>query len=86
MTKHKSVNEPVARGTRTIIQATPAYLIALLIDSFWNMDDNQFGIVVLLLTAAVSFIQTAVENYTGKGLLRHVPPTASPVVDNDGTS
>lgn len=82
MTNHrKKVSESVARPTRTAIQGTPAYLITLLIDTFYNLTDYQFGLVALILTGLVCFIQTEIENHTGKGILRSVPPTQSPVVD-----
>lgn len=77
----KQVSESVARPARTAIQATPAFLITQLIDAFYDLNDTQFGLVVLILTALISFVQTEIENQAGKGLLRSVPPTKSPVVD-----
>lgn len=80
--KHrKRVSESVARPARTVIQGTPAWLITSLIDSFYDLTDYQFGIVALLLTGAISYVQTEIENHLGKGLLRNVPPTETPVVD-----
>lgn len=84
MKHRKQVSESIARSGRTAIQATPAFLITELIDSFHDLSDYQFGIVVLLLTAGISFVQTEVENYLGKAVLRSVPPTKSPVVDEEG--
>jgi len=79
--KRKKVSESVARPARTVIQATPAFLITELIDSFHDLTDYQFGLVVLILTAGISWVQTTVENELGKGLLRQVPPTEAPLVD-----
>lgn len=77
----KKVSESVARPARTAIQATPAFILTQLVDSFYNLNDTQFGLVVLVLTALISYVQTEIENHTGKGLLRNVPPTDAPVVD-----
>ena len=77
----KKVSESVARTGRTAIQGTPAWLITLLVDSFYDLTDYQFGLVALILTGAISYAQAEIENHLGKGLLRNVPPTDAPVVD-----
>lgn len=76
------VNEVVARPVRTVVQGTPAWIITEVIDSFvYDMNDQQFGVLVLFLAMVFSAAQTAYENYKGKGFLRSVPPTNVPVVD-----
>jgi hypothetical protein len=83
MAQRKKVNEAVARPARTAVQATPAFLITSFIDStIWDMNDETFGLVVLILTTVFSFVQTAIENSRGKGLMRNVPPKEAPVIDD----
>lgn len=80
-----SVSEVLARPVRTAVQGTPAWIITEMVDAFLvDLTDRQYGILVLFLTMVFSFVQTAIENKTGKGLLRNVPPTEAPVVDHGG--
>lgn len=80
-----SVSEVLARPVRTAVQGTPAWIITEMVDAFLvDLTDRQYGILVLFLTMVFSFVQTAIENKTGKGLLRKVPPTEAPVVDHGG--
>lgn len=77
------VSEALARPVRTGLQGTPAWVITEGIDAWvYDMNDRQYGVLVLLLTMLVGWMQTAYENHVGKGLLRQVPPTEAPVVDN----
>lgn len=79
--KKRRVPEKVARPTRTAVQGTPAFLIVWMIDeNFWNMNDQTFGVMVLLLTGLFSFLQTAYEDAKKVGFMREVPPTTVPPV------
>lgn len=65
------VSEPKARLARTAGQATPAWIVTELIDVFaYDLDDRQYGVVCLALTALFSFLQTWYENRSGQALLR----------------
>jgi hypothetical protein len=72
-----------ARGARTAIQGGAGYLVAELIDTFVDLDKTQLALVAVLLTALFSWVQTAVEDYTGKALLREIPEPNQPVADNE---
>lgn len=77
----KKVSEALARPVRTGLQGTPAWIITEGIDAwFYDMNDRQYGITVLFLTMAFGYVQAIVENYLGKGLLRNMTPTGTPVV------
>jgi len=79
----QTVSEVIARPTRTAVQATPSFAVTEFIDAFlYDMSDRQYGALVVLLTLIVGLVQNAVENYSGKGFLRKVPPTDAPVVDH----
>lgn len=80
----KTVNEIVARPTRTAMQASPAYLVVWLVDEqFYHLKPPVFAIAVVLLTLVFNFAQVLLEN---AGLLtpimRDVPPTKVSVVDD----
>lgn len=75
------VGEPLARATRTAVQATPAWIITEMLDAFLvDMTERQYGVLVLFLTMVISWAQALIENRLGTGLLRAVPPKDSPVV------
>lgn len=70
----------ITRPARTAIQATPAFAVTEFVDAFlYDMTDRQYGAAVVLLTLVIGWAQTLVENRTGRGLLRDVPPTTDPV-------
>lgn len=82
--KTTTVSEAVARPVRTAVQMAPSAVATELIDIFlYDMDERGYMAVFAALTLLFGWIQTAVENYNGKGFLRNVPPVTSPVVDND---
>lgn len=86
-TQKLTVSDRVARPLRTAPQGGLAWAITEGIDAFlWDMDDRQYGVLVVLLTMTVSFIQSTVENGLGKAFLRKVetPPVETPVIDNEG--
>jgi hypothetical protein len=76
-----TVSTAVAAPIRTVIQGTPAWAITEFLDAFGivHMDERQFGVTVLLLTAIIASLQNLVENAQGWGFLRRVPPTDTPV-------
>lgn len=77
-----TVSTAIAAPIRTVVQGTPAWAITEFLDSFGivHMDERQFGVTVLLLTAVIAALQNLVENAQGRGFLRRVPPTDTPVV------
>ena len=80
------VSEAVARPARTGTQATPAFLITWLVDeNIYNMNDETFAVVTVLLTMLFSFLQTGFENWKGRAFLRNIPPADAPVTDTDET-
>lgn len=82
--KQMTVSETVARPLRTAPQGGIAWAVTEGIDAFfYDFSDRQYGILVVLLTMLVSFIQTTVENGIGKAFLRRVPPTQAPIVDTE---
>jgi len=84
MPNHKKVSEGVARPVRTGVQGGTGLILAQFIDAWiYNMNDTQFGTLVAILTVVLSAAQTFVEDYTGKGILRAIPPKEVPVVDRD---
>lgn len=80
------VNDALARTARTGLQGTPAWLAVALLDTFVDLSDKQFGLLVLILTGLIGWAQATVENAVGAGILRQVPPTTAPVVDEAGES
>ena len=82
MAEKRMVSWSIAGPTRTLLQAGPSYAIIEFLDAFlWDMNDRQYAAAVVLLTMLIGFVQAAIENSTGKALLRKVPPTDVPVVD-----
>lgn len=81
------VSEGVARPVRGLGQGGLGYLIVDLLDEFtrWEPTTRQYGLAVLAVGAVVSFVQNTAEN---RGwvtpVLRQVPPTKVPVVDEEG--
>lgn len=74
------ISEPKARTVRTAIQASPALAIVEGIDAwYYDMNDRQYGVSVILLTMLFSFLQTTYEDYKGRALLRE-SNVSSPVV------
>jgi hypothetical protein len=84
MSTPKTVSWAVAGPTRTLIQAGPSYAFVEAIDAFlYDMSDRQYAALVVLLTMLLGFIQAVVENGLQKAILRKVPPTEVPVVDDN---
>lgn len=87
--KHKSkkpkkrVPEPVARGSRTTVQAALAVVVASWLNPYLpHVVDHQKAWLIGALTALFSLALTWLEDRTGKSILRQAPPTTAPVVDN----
>lgn len=81
------LNEAVARPIRTLMQAGPAYALVEFWDAFFtHLNAQQYAAAVVVITMALSAIQTAIENGLGKGILRSVPPKTVPVVDSTPTN
>lgn len=84
MAKHK-VSETVARPVRTAVQMAPAGVLTEFTDAFiHDLSNQQYGALFGLLTLLFGWGQVLWENYSGRALLRSVPPTAQPVVDDAG--
>lgn len=80
----KQVSWAVAGPTRTLIQAGPSYAFVEFVDAFfYDMTDRQYAALVVLLTLLLGFGQAVIENGLQKAILRKVPPTEVPVVDDD---
>jgi len=78
------VSDVVARPVRTATQAAPAWIITEFIDAWiYDMDERQFGVLVLLLTMLIGGAQVAIENHFGKAFLRNIPEPDAPVVGDD---
>lgn len=79
------VSEALARPIRGVGQSGAGFVLTQLIDStIWDMNEVQFGLVVVILGGLVSFLQNTIENYVGRAVLREVPPKEVVVVDNEG--
>lgn len=65
-------NPTTARPARTAVQGTVAFALTEILDSFGlvEMNERQYGAVLLLLTIILSWAQTLAERALGKGLLR----------------
>jgi uncharacterized membrane protein YidH (DUF202 family) len=82
-----SVSEAIARPTRTALQLGAGTVLTELVDSFvTDLTTQQYGALVAGITLALSCLQAAVENRTGKALLRSVPPREVPVAEDAGES
>ena len=72
----------IARPTRTALQGGAGYLVAQFVDEvIYDMSPAGVLLLALILTPVVSFLQTAVEDYFGKALLRDIPEPDAPVAD-----
>lgn len=70
----------ITRPIRTALQATPALALTEFIDAFvHDLNEQQYGALVGLLTVVIGWAQTLTENSLGKGLLRDVPDKTDPV-------
>lgn len=77
-----TITEAAARPLRTAGQGGLGWIVTELIDAFaWDLTDRQYGVLVLAFGVLFSFVQTTVENRTGKALLRTIPPRRAEVVD-----
>lgn len=76
MPDKSTVSETVARPVRTAIQMAPAYVFTDFVDAFiHNLSDKQYGALFGVLTIALAWGQTAIEDARGRGWwLRNVPP------------
>ena len=75
------VSEAVARPARTVIQSGPGWVIIEVVEAYglYDFTDRQYGVTLLLLTAAASVVQNFLENRRGKAFwLRSVPPKEVP--------
>ena len=82
-----AVSESIARPVRTALQLGAATTITELVDAFLtDLDAKQYGALVAGLTLVLSCVQAAVENSTGKAVLRSIPPREVPVADDRGES
>lgn len=78
------VIDAVARPVRTGVQTGASFVIVELVDAFfYDMDDRQYGALVAALTLGLAFAQNFLENYTGKALLKEMPPKSVNVVEED---
>lgn len=76
-----AVSQVVARPVRTTAQAGTALILVDFIHAwFLDMSEVQFGATVAMLTVVIGFIQTLVENKTGKGFLRTPSEPDQPVI------
>lgn len=83
---HTTVSEAIARPLRTAPQGGLAWAVTEGIDAFIvDMDERQYGVLIVLLTMVFSFVQTAIENGIGKAFLRRLPATEQPIVDEEST-
>jgi hypothetical protein len=78
------VSEALARPVRTGAQGGAGWAVTEFIDAFfWNMDERQYGILIVVLTTLIGYVQVLVENYFGKALLRNIPAADVKVVDDN---
>jgi len=81
--KHARVPEKVARPARTTAQgAVAAVLVALWSAKVHHLSRDEAGTALVVVTALVGALWVAIEDHLGVGLLRQVPPTTAPVVDD----
>lgn len=79
------VSEAVARPVRGAVQGGAGWVVTEFIDAFfWDMNDRQYGILVVAAGAVLSYIQNKLEERAGVALLRDLPPKPQPVVEHDG--
>jgi len=76
------VSEALARPARTAMQGSAGWVETEFIDAFiHHLNEQQYGILVVVLTVISGWIQVAVENYLGKAVLRRMPAQSVPVAD-----
>lgn len=75
------VSDVVARATRTAVQLGLSTAVVQAVDATVDLSDDQVSAYTLLGTVLLSVLQGALENRTGKALLRKVPAPDQPVVD-----
>jgi hypothetical protein len=76
------VSEALARPTRTGTQFGAAEILVQFVEAFLrDLNEAQHVALVGVLTLVVGTIQVLIENKTGVGFLRQVPPTEVPVID-----
>ena len=84
---NSKVSEALARPARTVGQGGAGWVVTELIDSFlWDMNDRQYGILVIALTAVFSWLQVQIENRSNRALLRNVAIQNIPKTDNNNIS
>ena len=77
-----AVSQAVARPVRTGVQGGVGWVVAEFIDAFlWNMDERQYGILIVLVTMVAGWIQVLAENHFGKAFLREIPEPPAPPAD-----
>jgi cell shape-determining protein MreD len=83
MSRHRTttVSPGKARGARTAVQGGAGYLVAELVDTFVNLNDTQLALLAVILTALFSWVQTVVEDASGRAFLRDIPEPDQPVAD-----
>lgn len=66
------MNDTLKRPVRTAIQGGAGYATVEFVNAFhiYNMDERQYAIAVVVLTALYSWLQVMAENYLLKGFLR----------------
>ena len=80
-----AVSESIARPVRTALQLGAATTITECVDAFLtDLTTQQYGALVAGLTLVLSCVQAALENSTGKAVLRQIPPREVPVADDRG--
>ena len=80
----KTVSTTIAAPVRTIPQGGLAEAIIQFTEAFGltHLSEAQHIATLILVTAAVASLQNAIENRTGRGFLRRVPPRRVPLVDD----
>lgn len=82
MTRKKHAPEKLARPTRTALQGGAGGALAVLIDeTFYDLTDAGLMALALVLTTFIGWVQVTIEDYTGRALLRSIPPTEVPIVE-----
>ena len=76
-----AVSESIARPVRTAVQMGLSAAIVQAVDATVDLTGEQVTAYTLLGTIVLSCVQAAVENRTGKALLRSIPPRDVPVAD-----
>ena len=81
--ERKTVSQALARPLRTGPQGGLAWAVTEGFDAFIvDMNDRQYGILVVLLTMLFSFLQASLENGLGKAFLRRLDAPRAPLTDS----